>query len=73
VVSATPSRYWGRLGHPQQVLGAAWPPHVPKGVRETTPKPPLGVVLAIPLAPWVFSLSFFFFFFLKKYFLLNFF
>jgi hypothetical protein len=24
----------------------------PKGVAETTPNPPLGVVLATPLAPW---------------------
>jgi hypothetical protein len=33
---------WGGYGHP----------HGAKGVAETTPKPPLGVVSATPLGPW---------------------
>jgi hypothetical protein len=37
-----PSGHWGWPSHPQG----------PKEVAETTPKPPLGVVSATPLAPW---------------------
>jgi hypothetical protein len=55
---------------------------MPKGVAETIPKPPLGVVLTTPLAPWgwlgaqgggqgvaIGTPSFFFFFFEKYVFL----